>query len=117
VIVRPISRTRRSTCHPKQPPPSYQWGRLALVFDEPTNDLDLETLDLLQERVAECQIARDRHLPFGAHQTARHFVDRADFLDGQAGVDGLQDTLMVVGVEPGRQPGIAAAHRALGCRS
>ena len=44
--------------------------------------------------------ARDRDLPFSAHQLAGHFVDRADLLDRQAGVDGLQDALVIVAVEP-----------------
>jgi hypothetical protein len=35
----------------------------------------------------ERELARDRHLPFGAHQLAGHFIDRANPLDGHAGVD------------------------------
>jgi len=46
------------------------------------------------------QLARDRGLPFGAHQLQRHFVDRADLLDRQAGVDRLQDALVIIGIEP-----------------
>ena len=48
----------------------------------------------------ERKLARDRHLPFGAHQLAGHFVDRANLLDGRAGVDGLEDALVIVAVEP-----------------
>jgi ABC transport system ATP-binding/permease protein len=32
---------------------AFAWSSNLLVLDEPTNDLDLETLDLLQERLAE----------------------------------------------------------------
>jgi hypothetical protein len=39
-------------------------------------------------------------LPLGAHQAAGHFVDRAHLLDRQAGVDGLQDAFVILGVEP-----------------
>jgi hypothetical protein len=35
-----------------------------------------------------------------AHQAAGHFVDRQDFLDPQAGVDRLQDPLVILAVEP-----------------
>ena len=54
------------------------------------------------------QLARDRHLPFGAHQAAGHLVDRQNLLDRQAGIDRLQDTLMVIGVEP--VPGLHRDH-------
>jgi hypothetical protein len=58
--------------------------------------------DLVAQRafVLERELARDRHLALGAHQATRHLVDRADFLDRQAGVDGLEDALMIVDIEP-----------------
>jgi hypothetical protein len=37
---------------------------------------------------------------FGPHQAAGHFVDRADLLDRQAGVDRLQNPLVILAVEP-----------------
>jgi hypothetical protein len=46
-----------------------------------------------------CARSRNRYLSFGAHEAAGHFVDRADLLDRQAGVDSLQDALLIVGVE------------------
>ena len=46
------------------------------------------------------QLARDRHLAFGSHQAAGHFVDRQDLLDRQAGIDCLENALVVIGVEP-----------------
>ena len=69
------------------------------------------------------QFPGNRHLPFGAHQLAGHFVDRAHLLDRQAGVDRLQDALVIFGVEPviglhrDQQRGTAGAPRASGCRS
>ena len=47
----------------------------------------------------EGELARDGHLPLGAHQPARHLVDRAHLLDRHAGVDRLQDTLVIFGVD------------------
>jgi hypothetical protein len=47
----------------------------------------------------ERKLARDRDLALGAHQAARHFVDRADLLDRHAGVDGLEDALVIFGIE------------------
>jgi hypothetical protein len=57
--------------------------------------------DLVAQRPLDLErkLARDRHLPLGAHQAASHFVDRADFLDRQAGVDRLEDPLVIVGIE------------------
>jgi hypothetical protein len=46
------------------------------------------------------QLARSRDPALGAHEAARHFVDRHDLVDRQAGVDRLQDPLVIVGVEP-----------------
>jgi hypothetical protein len=46
------------------------------------------------------QFPRDRHLTFGAHQLAGHLVDRAHLLDRKAGVDRLQDALVILAVEP-----------------
>jgi hypothetical protein len=46
------------------------------------------------------EVAGGRHLPLGAHQPARHLVDRADLLDRQASIDRLQDAFVIVGVEP-----------------
>ena len=46
------------------------------------------------------QFARDRDLALGSHQPAGHFVDRHDLLDRQAGVDRLQNALVIIGVEP-----------------
>jgi len=58
--------------------------------------------DLLAQRLfhLEREFARGRHLPLGSHQAAGHLVDRADFLDRQAGVDSLEDALMIIGIEP-----------------
>jgi hypothetical protein len=42
---------------------------------------------------------RNRYLPLGAHQTAGHFIYRANFLDRHAGVDRSQDALVIIGVE------------------
>jgi hypothetical protein len=39
-------------------------------------------------------------LALGAHEAAGHLVDRHHFLDRQAGVDRLEDALVIVGVEP-----------------
>jgi hypothetical protein len=47
----------------------------------------------------ERKLARNRYLPLGAHQTAGHFIDRANFLDRHAGVDRSQDALVIIGVE------------------
>ena len=47
----------------------------------------------------ERKLARERHLALGAHQTAGHFIDRANFLDRHAGVDRLQDALVIIGIE------------------
>jgi hypothetical protein len=38
-------------------------------------------------------------LPLGAHQAAGHFIDRANLFDRHAGVDRLQDALVIIGVE------------------
>jgi hypothetical protein len=46
------------------------------------------------------QFPRDRHLPFGAHHLAGHLVDRAHLLDRQTRVDGFQNSLLILGVEP-----------------
>jgi hypothetical protein len=46
------------------------------------------------------ELARDQHLPFGAHQAAGDLVDRANLLDRQAGIDRLENALVVRGVEP-----------------
>jgi hypothetical protein len=43
----------------------------------------------------ERKLGRDRHLPFGARQAARHFVNRANLFDRQAGVDRLQDAVVI----------------------
>jgi hypothetical protein len=58
--------------------------------------------DLVAQRAFdfERELARDRHLPFSFHQAAGHFVDRAHLLDRHAGVDGFQDALVIIGVEP-----------------
>jgi hypothetical protein len=58
--------------------------------------------DLVAQRAFdfERKLARDGHLPFGAHQLAGHFVDRANLLDRLAGVDRLEDALVILGVEP-----------------
>jgi hypothetical protein len=58
--------------------------------------------DLVAQRAFdfERKLARSGHLPFGAHQLAGHFVDRANLLDRHAGVDGLEDALVIVAVEP-----------------
>jgi hypothetical protein len=63
--------------------------------------------DLVAQRafVLERKLARDRHLALGAHQATRHLVDRADFLDRQAGVDGLEDALMISRYRAGDWPG------------
>jgi hypothetical protein len=46
------------------------------------------------------QLSRRRHLPLGAHEPAGHFVDRHHLLDRQAGVDRLQNALVIIGIEP-----------------
>jgi hypothetical protein len=58
--------------------------------------------DLLVQRALDLQrqFARGRDLALGSHQPAGHFVDRHDLLDRQAGVDGFQNALVIVGVEP-----------------
>jgi hypothetical protein len=43
--------------------------------------------------------SRDRYLAFGAHEPAGHLVDRHDLLDRQAGIDSLQNAVVVIGVE------------------
>ena len=45
------------------------------------------------------EFARDRHLSFGAHLAGGHFVDRADLLDRETGVDGGEDALVIFTVE------------------
>jgi hypothetical protein len=47
----------------------------------------------------ERKLPRDRHLPLGAHETAGHFIDRANLLDRHAGVNHLQDALVIIGVD------------------
>jgi hypothetical protein len=54
----------------------------------PQRSLDLER-----------ELAGNVNVPFGAHEAAGHFVDRADLLDRQAGIDRLQDALVIVGIE------------------
>ena len=39
-------------------------------------------------------------LALGAHQPAGHLVDRHDLVDRQAGVDGFQNALVIIGIEP-----------------
>jgi hypothetical protein len=39
-------------------------------------------------------------LAFGSHQAAGHLINRANFLDRQAGIDGLQNLLVIIGIEP-----------------
>jgi hypothetical protein len=56
--------------------------------------------------------AGGRHLAFGAHQAAGHFVDRADLLDRHAGVDGFQDAL-----PPAASPQTRSQHVAEGTDS
>ena len=46
------------------------------------------------------QFARDRDLALGSHQSAGHLVDRHDLLDRQAGVDRLQNALVILAIEP-----------------
>jgi hypothetical protein len=58
---------------------------------------DLLTQDPLD---LEREFARDRHLPFGAHEPAGHFINRHDLLDRQTGIDGFQNAAVIVGVEP-----------------
>jgi hypothetical protein len=48
----------------------------------------------------QCELACDRHLPFGAHEKAGHFIDRANFVDRQTGVGGLENALVIIGIEP-----------------
>jgi hypothetical protein len=48
----------------------------------------------------ERQFARDRNLALGTHQAARHLVDRRDLVDRQAGADGRENSLLIIGVEP-----------------
>ena len=45
------------------------------------------------------QLARGRDLAFGAHKPACHFVDRHDLLDRQAGIDRLENPLVILGIE------------------
>ena len=57
--------------------------------------------DLVVQRPLDLKrkLARGRHLPLGSHEAAGHFVDRAHLLDWQAGIDRLQDTFVIFGVE------------------
>ena len=66
--------------------------------------------DLLAQRAFDLrrQFARDRHLPFGSHQAAGHLINRHDLLDRQAGIDRLEDALVIIGVEP--VPGLHRDH-------
>jgi hypothetical protein len=48
----------------------------------------------------ERQYARGLDLALGSHQPAGHLVDRHDLLDRQAGVDGFENALVILGVEP-----------------
>jgi hypothetical protein len=48
----------------------------------------------------ERELARGRHLPFGAHEPAGHLIDRHDLVDRQAGIDGLQNPVVIIGIEP-----------------
>jgi hypothetical protein len=45
------------------------------------------------------QLARGCLLALGAHEPACHFIDRHDLFDRLAGVDRLEDALVIVGVE------------------
>jgi hypothetical protein len=38
-------------------------------------------------------------LPLGAHEPAGHLIDRHDLLDRQAGIDGPQNSVVIVGIE------------------
>lgn len=46
------------------------------------------------------QLTRDRDLALGAHQPAGLLVDRHDLVDRQAGVDRLQNALVILAIEP-----------------
>jgi hypothetical protein len=46
------------------------------------------------------QFARLIDLALGSHQPAGHLVDRHDLVDRRAGVDGFQNALVTVAIEP-----------------
>jgi hypothetical protein len=48
----------------------------------------------------QCPLARNRDLALGSHQPAGHLVDGTHLLDRQAGVDGRENSLVIVGIEP-----------------
>jgi hypothetical protein len=58
--------------------------------------------DLLAQRPLDLErkFARNLDLSLGSHQPAGHLVDRHDLLDRQAGVDGCENALVILGVEP-----------------